>query len=385
MHTRPDSVSTTERIVPLDRSRTFITLSVVFYHSVINYTHFGIGGDRMRWIGFDLVVLFNDSYFMACMFLLSGLFVHESLARRGASGFLARRGWRLGVPFLVSIFVVMPIAYYRYYVTEFSIAQYLWHMVSVGPWSPGSAWFVAVLLAFDALAALIAAMAPGVFARLGKRISAFGERPERAFAAFLLFSIAIYLPMHLVFGDSSWLAAGHYPLVIQTSRILLYAGYFLVGVAIGAVNLRGGLLAENGALARRWATWFASALLFYAAIVFLVYVHRSGMIDLRSPPLWWRAAYGLVFALFCASMTFAAPAFFLRFARSPTALLDAMQPSAYGVYLLHFIPLVWLQYLVYDPAWPAFLKFAIVFAGTLSASWAATVALRKIPVVARTI
>src|ERR1700752_1742742 len=160
---RPDdtlhAVSTTARIVALDRSRTFITLSVVLYHSVINYTHFGIGGDRMRWIGFDLVVLFNDSYFMGCMFLLSGLFVHDSLVRRGTADFLARRAWRLGIPFLVSIFVVMPIAYYRYDLREFDIAHYLWHMVGVGPWSPGSAWFLSVLLVFDAIVALIWAIA----------------------------------------------------------------------------------------------------------------------------------------------------------------------------------------------------------------------------------
>src|SRR5262249_10222681 len=48
----------TGRVVALDRARTFVTLLVVLYHAVINYTHFGIGGDRMRWLGFDLVVLF---------------------------------------------------------------------------------------------------------------------------------------------------------------------------------------------------------------------------------------------------------------------------------------------------------------------------------------
>jgi hypothetical protein len=41
--------------------------------------------------------------------------------------------------------------------------------------------------------------------------------------------------------------------------------------------------------------------------------------------------------------------------------------------------LIWLQYIVYDPAFPAFIKFAIVFFGTLSMSWALTVLLRKIP------
>jgi hypothetical protein len=50
---------------------------------------------------------------------------------------------------------------------------------------------------------------------------------------------------------------------------------------------------------------------------------------------------------------------------------------------LHFIPLIWLQYLVTDPPLPAFLKSAIVFAGTLSTSWLAAMALRKIPIFAR--
>src|SRR5436190_14596898 len=104
---KPDSdgrtVMATERIVPLDRARTLITLLVVIHHSVVNFTYFG-NGDRIRWLGFDLVVLFNDSFFMAFMFLISGLFVHDSLTRRGVAEFLRWRAWRLGVPLLISIF-----------------------------------------------------------------------------------------------------------------------------------------------------------------------------------------------------------------------------------------------------------------------------------------
>src|SRR5467141_2843281 len=71
-HSAGQTVMAAERIVPIDRARTFITLLVVLHHSVINYTYFG-NADRMRWLGFDLVVLFNDSFFMACMFFISGL------------------------------------------------------------------------------------------------------------------------------------------------------------------------------------------------------------------------------------------------------------------------------------------------------------------------
>ena len=124
------------RILALDRARTFITLLVLVHHSVVNYTYFG-NGDRMRWLGFDLVVLFNDSFFMACMFFISGLFVRDSLVRHGPATYLRHRAWRLGVPFLLSIFVLMPIAYYptflRYHLpgtTDFNFLHFWWHTLT---------------------------------------------------------------------------------------------------------------------------------------------------------------------------------------------------------------------------------------------------------------
>src|SRR5581483_955882 len=187
------TTSATDRVVALDRARTFITLLVVLYHSAINYTHFGIGGDRMRWLGFDVVVLFCDSFFMACMFFISGLFVHNSISRRGASNYLASRAFRLGLPFLISIFMLMPIAYYRYYHQQFDFLHYYAHMVAVGPWSAGSAWFLWVLLAFDAIAVAIFIATPRAISALGRPVDGVRDRPLTAFTAFALFSIAIYL------------------------------------------------------------------------------------------------------------------------------------------------------------------------------------------------
>src|SRR6478609_5235066 len=269
------------RTVPLDRARTFIILLVLLHHSVINYTWFG-HGDPMRWLGFDLVVLFNDSFFMAFMFFISGLFVRNSLARKGSAVFLRERAWRLGVPFLISIFVLMPIAYYptflRYHLpgtTDFNFLHFWWHTLTVGPWPSGPAWFLWVLLALDALAAVVWGMAPGMIDALGRLIDAARGRPMTAFAVFLVVSIATYLPMHLAFGDVSWLEWDGFPLPIQTSRILLYTAYFFAGVGVGAVSLGAGVLAENGEVAKRWPVWLAFALVFYGAILGLVYVHHN--------------------------------------------------------------------------------------------------------------
>ena len=381
----------TGRITALDRARTFTTLLVVIHHSVVNYTYFG-NGDRMRWLGFDLVVLFNDSFFMAFMFLISGLFVHDSLTRRGAADYLRRRLLRLGVPLLVSIFVFIPIAYYasflRYHLpgtTDFNFFHFWWHTMVIGPWPSGQSWFLWVLLVLDLIAVAIWTMAPGIFTGLGRLISVLRGRPITAFAAFLALSVACYLPMHLIFGDGAWFEPGHYPFPVQTSRILLYPAYFFTGIGIGVVSLRAGLLAEHGVIERRWMLWLGCAVLFYGAILLLVYAHHNWIENFAHPALWWRTAYGVAFASFSAAMAFTLPATSLRLAKSSLSFLDAMQPSAYGIYLLHYMPIIWLQYVVYDPAWPAGLKAGIVFAGTLGSSWLLTVWLRKIPFVARMI
>ena len=191
--------------------------------------------------------------------------------------------------------------------------------------------------------------------------------------------------MRLIFGDVSWLEPGGYPLPIQTSRILLYAGYFLSGVGIGVVSLRAGILSEDGELVKRWPLWLAFALLFYGAILLLVYAHHNWIADFDSPPLLWQSR---LWPRLCAvqrrdGVHGAGGVAGLRVISM--RLLDAMRPSAYGIFLTHYIFIIWLQYAVYDYAWPAFVKFAVVFVGTLALSWAVTVLLRRIPLVARMI
>src|SRR5712692_8082316 len=187
------------RIVALDRARTFVTLLVLLHHSVINYTYFG-RGDPMRWLGFDLVVLFNDSFFMAFMFFISGLFVRDSLVRKGPASFLRDRAWRLGVPYLISVFVLMPIVYYptflRYHLpgtTDFSFLHFWWHTLTIGPWPSGPAWFLWVLLALDVMAAGVWAIAPRIIDASGRLIFAARKRPMTAFGIFLTVSITAYL------------------------------------------------------------------------------------------------------------------------------------------------------------------------------------------------
>src|SRR5712675_1380160 len=125
---------------------------------------------------------------MACMFFISGLFVRDSLARRGPANFLANRAWRLGVPFLISIFVVMPIAYYPTFLhyhppgtTDFNFFHFWWHTLTIGPWPSGSAWFWWLLLALGAIAPLLWRAPPRLSKAFGHLIFPRRHRPMPPF------------------------------------------------------------------------------------------------------------------------------------------------------------------------------------------------------------
>src|SRR5450755_4841713 len=99
------------RDASIDRARTFLTLVVLLHHAVIPYTYYG-HTDPTSWIGFDCVVLATDSFFMAMFFFLSGLFVWPSLAHKAPQVFFRDRLFRLGLPFVIAAFTIIPIAYY---------------------------------------------------------------------------------------------------------------------------------------------------------------------------------------------------------------------------------------------------------------------------------
>src|ERR1700682_5949988 len=97
------------RNLSLDRTRTFLTLVVLIHHAVIPYTYFG-HTDPKSWIGFDMIVLATDSFFMAMFFFLSGLFVWPGIARKGPLNYLSDRLLRLALPFVICALTVLPIA-----------------------------------------------------------------------------------------------------------------------------------------------------------------------------------------------------------------------------------------------------------------------------------
>src|SRR6185436_10758738 len=71
--------------------------------------------DPTHWFGLDLYCAFPYITLMQLMFFLSGLFVWTSLRRKGTATFLWDRAWRLGLPFILGVAILMPLAHYPVY------------------------------------------------------------------------------------------------------------------------------------------------------------------------------------------------------------------------------------------------------------------------------
>ncbi len=375
-HVTPVAAS---RNLALDRARTFLTLIVLIHHAVIPYTYFG-HTDAKSWIGFDAIVLATDSFFMAMFFFLSGLFVWPSLGHKAPAKFIGDRLLRLGLPFAVAALTIIPIAYYALALQQgstVSFADFWWKMVTVGPWPSGPVWFVWVLLAFDLSACALYRIAPWMLDHVNRLSIASFDRPERFFIYLVTVTAILYVPSRLYFQSNTWFEFG--PFSVQKSRVLLYAAYFFIGAGIGAANFSKGLLSVDGRLAKSGPGWIVTTLVPYCLLWVLIYIKRGVLGNPEVLPAWYEPIYSLLFVAFSAAIIFAILAFFLRFKRDGFSILDPMQHDAYGIFLVHYAFVLWLQYWMLDMNWPAIMKAFVAFIGTLLLSWATTSALRQIP------
>jgi peptidoglycan/LPS O-acetylase OafA/YrhL len=378
--------------------RAFVTLLVVAHHAVLAYHPYAPPPpvslvstpiwqifpvvDPHKWSGWPLFVGFNDVFFMSLMFFLSGLFVQQSVERKGVGRFVRDRLLRLGLPFLVAAAVISPIAYYPSYLQSAShtgIAGWWQQWRALGNWPGGPAWFIWLLLAFDVVAAALFAFAPKVMAWVGRSLSGSAKRPVVLFLLLAAASAVTYIPMAIHFSAERWSSFG--PFAFQTSRLFHYFAYFLIAVGVGAIAMPRGLFARDGKLARRWPLWTNAMVLIYFALAAAFITMISGV----GKSLPWGPMLGILWVFSCAASCFGFMSFFSRFATKRRAVFDSLTENAYGMYLIHYAFVSWLQYALLPASMSGFVKGVLVTAGAIVLSWGTTAALRSIPAVARVI
>ena len=183
--------------------------------------------------------------------------------------------------------------------------------------------------------------------------------------------------MELKFNAFYWSSYG--PFFVQTSRLLHYFVYFVVGIGIGAYGINRSLLAADGKLDLGWWLWMTVAI-----IAFMVNT-GIGLTAMRSPssPRAWEAAAAFTYTLACAASGLFFLALFTKLMQRRSAIWDSLSSNAYGMYLIHYPVVVWLQFALLAVAPSPITKGAIVSVGAVALSWGIVVALRRVPAIAR--
>ena len=363
------------RDITIDYLRAFVIVLVVYLHAAMAYASFSTYDnsnwvkstapvvDTVRWPILDWLNLYFDTFFMPLLFLISGLFVIPSLKRKGSKEFFIARLQRLGIPFVFGVLIIAPLAF----LPSFLMAvprpptPYLFTFFTTDGWPVGPSWFLWVLLLLNGLVALVYQYAPEVFTKLRKQPTAL---------VIFLVTIVSLLPLVMFLSHFHWISVG--PFDGQPARFGLYLAYFLLGMALGT-----GRRWREIDWPKYWAVW-----LIIGIFSFYVYMIVLGEIFLFPRPV-YQLMLGVTFSASCTGGSLAFLGAFRRFVHRSNLIFDSLSDNAYGIYLIHYAVVLWIQYVLLSMPWPAPVKFGVVFIGGTVLSWGITILARRIPAVWR--
>lgn len=371
-----------EREYWIDYLRSFIILTVVMHHACLSYTTFAHFNkevyilsshpmvDAQRWIGFDVIVYFNDIFFMSLMFLVSGFFVISSLKRKGSRPFINDRFRRLFVPFILGVTVIALAAYYPSYIyshDDRNIFKFIADFIMIEGWPPGPPWFLWVLFLFNLIFIWIFPMVNVSLDRLGKALLSLMNKPVLLIIIWYILTWILYVPMRLLFGPEGWASIG--PFDFQISRFFLYFGYFVLGTIVGTIPFDKGLLSGQSAFMRRWPLFIVLSLSAFGLLLLidapLKRLVQTEAISGFSSNMIYCSVFVASCVFSCAAYLTTAKVIFTRKSR----FWDIITLNAFTIYLIHYVFIIWGQYILLNLAISVFIKFLIVTLSSVSISF----------------
>ncbi len=379
------------RAVWIDYLRSFVTVLVVAHHAALAYATFAhfsssryitstapIVDDR-RWAGMDTLIGFNDLFFMPLMFLLSGLFVYRGLRKKGTKAYLADRFVRLGIPFLVAEVLLIPLAY----APSFYEATHSTHLItfvedylSNQEWPVGPPWFIWLLLAFDGAAALLFKINSSFFTGVGTALANLSKRPFLFGAVLYGITALSLIPLSLWVGQYTWVGRWG-PFDFQLNRLFFYLLFFLLGAGLGSTDWQRHLFRQGKLFGKDWIVWFLFSLASYGLVVWVSGLGTEWVTQGSLSPTQGFFLYDLAFVTSCLASIGACLSFFKQKITRPLRGWTGLSANAYGIYVLHYGFVTWLQFALLPVAWPVPVKFVLVFAVALSLSWTSSSLVRR--------
>ena len=415
------STQPTQRLYFLDQVRGLVISLVILQHATQAYgtvwgrIWFFESPDRDNW--FDGLFMWTDSFIMQALFFIAGMFVLPSLYRRGWLNFTWEKLTRIALPMLLGILILVPpLKYPKYELTQEPGIGYLeyWLEIYLAPGQIQAAgfWFLAMLLLFTFIVAVIDKILPFISTLFGKLASWMAEKPIAGYVTLSLILAVIIGLSDLKWGTyywiglddlfdfsrDSWVSMVLRWFVARGNMVYTYVFLFFLGVGVS----KAGILKESDIMERASQSWVIWVIL--TAVLSVTYAwynqaylhegafspeiryhfYRGGtwdtvwpiIADVAPPTLIRTTLHGfLCVAQICTAMTL-----MYRFANSSTGAWASLGACSYGIYVLHEPFVVWTQYLMYDADVANTFKMTLAFSVSLSCSWLLTAfVLRKAP------
>ena len=355
-----------ERIHALDNLRAVAMWLGIVLHAGIAFMTFPSPWpvrDVARHWSFDVLVGAIHGFRMQLFFFLAGFFARLLHERMGARGFVKHRLLRIGVPLVAGVLVILPMLGVLWLWGVSALAEPpvlpFEERPRLGAIPLGHLWFLQYLLVFYALAVGVVVAGRTLPARVSARALAGADRAYDG----LLHSRSKalrWVPLTVVclWNGPMWgevEAAGLGSLI--RLRVVGYYGLFFV--AGWWLHRRRLLLGELSRFLK---------MSFGVAVVVLL-VHWSLLAAALKPEHPNYTALKVV-SLSCAAlyawlMTFAVTGWFLRFAGQHRPWVRYLADASYWCYLLHLVPVLWLQIVLAEWRVNGWVKFALVNAATL--------------------
>lgn len=368
------ATKTASRLFFIDHWRAALIILVVLHHIAVIYGantpfYYLEPNDILASIVLTIFQLLNQAWFMGAFFLISGYFTPGSFDRKGSGSFLKDRLLRLGIPLLIFMFVLNPIASIGIYQMPASLThittpltwQQYPYFIHVGP-----LWFVAILLIFD-------------FGYAAWR-AATRNRATRPSTATVLPDYRVITAFVLVLALASYLVRivvplGKYVLGYPTlSYLPQYLGLFLVGV----IAFRGNWFRTLPSSMGKWG--FRAALVATLTLFPLALIGKSGFSgNFLGNGYWQSAVYALWDSILSVGMCLALITLFRRFFSGESRLGSFLSRHGYTVFIIHCPIIVFLAIAVRGIHLENLLKFGMLAIVGVPLCFAVAYLVRKIP------
>lgn len=379
------------RLFFIDHLRAALVILVVLHHVALVYGASVQGyyyveppfTDPVAFRNLLVFALVNQAWFMGAFFLLAGYFTEGSFDRKGSGSFLKDRLLRLGVPLLVFIFLLGPLASIGYYLMPASLTgittplswQSFWQaypdFLGMGP-----LWFVALLLIFSFGYAAWRMLVSN------RTSSTTSESSTPSYLGIGIFILALALVSYLV---RIYIPLGKSLFDFPTLAYLpQYLSFFALGIVASRHDWFRTIPSSMGVVG------FVTAVV--ATVILFPLAFSGQWLSLElSPALdnamgngqWQSAAYTLWDSIFAVGMCLAAITFFRRFFSGESKLGNFLAQQSYAVYLIHIPIIVILAYALREIALGSVLKFGVVAIIVVPTCFAVAYLIRRIPGVSR--